>query len=502
MARAEVRRKLNRNAEALDDYLAAEELNPENLPLLLRLSDYFRPGSGGNSKSGQIALEKALKATQLYPDNSGAWTLLGWAHSAHGDTQAAINAMRRAASVNPNEGDKAHCLAVALEFEGRNQEAADEYLRAAELKSKDPAHEYYRRAICLTRVEATEPAIESFTQSLALDGYRVDCYWRRGNLYFAKGDLHLAANDWQHALSLDPGARHVLSSLCKCYLSMKDADALKQLLESRTGELAADTALVKLLEDKWLEESGNPMLVQARDEFLERVETHRLSDVNYRATKIRDEANRLVKASQPYDALSLLRETNRDDAAYAQNYYLLGMTLRYWTGEAERTEATEREAIAAFRKASELDPNYWDPHDQLSRVFSGSMFENLRDGEKATLHAELSRKIAKAMGRGQWSYGPATLGMAYYRAGKYEQAIVSLREARELGGDHYAPIEFFLAMCYWQIDDREEARRWYDLGMVDYRTGRRGTFYKITVAEAKELLSEIVPPNDEPSVSL
>jgi serine/threonine protein kinase/Tfp pilus assembly protein PilF len=495
--RAEVRLKLNRNAEAFDDYLTAEHLQPGNLLVLLRLSDYFRLRAGDNSANGQIALDKALKATQLHPENSGAWILLGWAYAGRGDRQAASDAMRRAASVNTKEADKAHCIAVALSFEGRHLEAADEHLRAADLGSLDPAHDLYRRGFCLHEAGQFDEALESFTRSIELDSYRVDSFWGRGLVHSAQGDLELAANDWQHALLVDPGARHVLSSLCKCYLRMKNADALRQLIESRTGELAADTALIKLLKDKWIEESGNPALVRARDEFLERVKTRRLSDVNYQATNIRNEANRLVEARQPYDGLSLLRATNREDVAYAPNYYLLGMTLRYWTDEAERTEATEREAIAAFSKAFELDPNYWDPHDQLSRALSGSMFENLRDGEMAALHAERSRKIAKATGRSQGSYGPATLGMAYYRAGKYDQAIISLREARELGGIYYAPVEFFLAMCYWQLGDREEARRWYDLGMVDYRTAQLDTLYEITVAEAKELLSEIIPAKDE-----
>jgi tetratricopeptide (TPR) repeat protein len=55
-----------------------------------------------------------------------------------------------------------------------------------------------------------------------------------------------------------------------------------------------------------------------------------------------------------------------------------------------------------------------------------------------------------------------TLGMARYRAGKFEAAIEALEQSRRLRdrGDSFD--FFFLAMAHWQLRNEDEARKWYD----------------------------------------
>jgi tetratricopeptide (TPR) repeat protein len=55
-----------------------------------------------------------------------------------------------------------------------------------------------------------------------------------------------------------------------------------------------------------------------------------------------------------------------------------------------------------------------------------------------------------------------TLGVAYYRAGDWERALIALEKSAELraGGDSFD--WFFLAMTHWQLGHKEEARQWYD----------------------------------------
>jgi len=54
-----------------------------------------------------------------------------------------------------------------------------------------------------------------------------------------------------------------------------------------------------------------------------------------------------------------------------------------------------------------------------------------------------------------------TLGVAQYRAREWNAAIEALEKSMELssGGDGFE--WFFLAMAHWQLDHKEEARRWY-----------------------------------------
>jgi len=54
-----------------------------------------------------------------------------------------------------------------------------------------------------------------------------------------------------------------------------------------------------------------------------------------------------------------------------------------------------------------------------------------------------------------------TLGAAHYRAGSWQQAVRSLQKSMALraGGDSFD--WFFLAMCHWQLGQRDQARDWY-----------------------------------------
>ena len=57
---------------------------------------------------------------------------------------------------------------------------------------------------------------------------------------------------------------------------------------------------------------------------------------------------------------------------------------------------------------------------------------------------------------------PNTLGVAFYRAAAWPAAIDALTKSMELrsGGDSFD--WYFLAMAHWQLDNMEEARKWFD----------------------------------------
>jgi tetratricopeptide (TPR) repeat protein len=58
-----------------------------------------------------------------------------------------------------------------------------------------------------------------------------------------------------------------------------------------------------------------------------------------------------------------------------------------------------------------------------------------------------------------------TLGVARYRAGNFEGAIAALQKYRELRtDDREGSNPFFLAMTYWQLGKKDEARGWFEKG--------------------------------------
>ena len=99
----------------------------------------------------------------------------------------------------------------------------------------------------------------------------------------------------------------------------------------------------------------------------------------------------------------------------------------------------------------------------------------------------LARKaVTRAPGMGEyWN----TLGVAHYRAGEFQSAVITLCRSMELrsggdGADH-----FFLAMAYERLGDPQQARIWYDKavqGMVKRSPQAEGDIrYR---EEAKETL--------------
>jgi Flp pilus assembly protein TadD len=53
-----------------------------------------------------------------------------------------------------------------------------------------------------------------------------------------------------------------------------------------------------------------------------------------------------------------------------------------------------------------------------------------------------------------------TLGIAQYRAGKWDDAIDTLNRSAETSGTAESFDTFFLAMAYWQRGETEVARDW------------------------------------------
>jgi tetratricopeptide (TPR) repeat protein len=117
-----------------------------------------------------------------------------------------------------------------------------------------------------------------------------------------------------------------------------------------------------------------------------------------------------------------------------------------------------REAVRAFRRWIELTPNDPEPHRELACVLADCSDTTVRDPAQAVKLAQRSLDLA-ANDRSGWSI----LGIAFYRAGDWRNAITAVKQGIKLnsGGTTYAGV-FVVAMAYWQMGDKKLARWWYD----------------------------------------
>ena len=84
---------------------------------------------------------------------------------------------------------------------------------------------------------------------------------------------------------------------------------------------------------------------------------------------------------------------------------------------------------------------------------------------------KLASKAVRIMPRNSGKH--STLGMAQYHAGQWQEAIDSLIKSEELGsGQDHGFNGFVLALAYWQVGNKEEARKWYDEALPWTRQNR------------------------------
>ena len=88
-----------------------------------------------------------------------------------------------------------------------------------------------------------------------------------------------------------------------------------------------------------------------------------------------------------------------------------------------------------------------------------------------------------------------TLGVAYYRAGGWQDAIAALEKSENLAPQRPAGgRSFFLAMAHWQLGHKDQARQWYGKGVQWMETrpaaGEQARRFR---AEAARLLGESGP---------
>src|SRR5262249_6141685 len=131
----------------------------------------------------------------------------------------------------------------------------------------------------------------------------------------------------------------------------------------------------------------------------------------------------------------------------------------YNLGIAFRDKGRLAEAVAQFREAIRLKPDYFDAYRVLADLLAIAADPALRDGAERVKQARKAVDLAPT-DSAAWQ----ALGWALYCADAWKESIETFRKSMELqqspkGGD--SGQWFGLAVAYWKLDQREEARTWY-----------------------------------------
>jgi pentatricopeptide repeat protein len=181
----------------------------------------------------------------------------------------------------------------------------------------------------------------------------------------------------------------------------------------------------------------------------------------------------------------------------AIRFYTAALSIRprnaptaFFLGNALRARGRLDEAIALYRKATLLDPGFARAYcalintllrqgkpDEANAVFRKALESRPHDPAEVNglawflaihPHPEF-RAPGRAVELGELAVGMAphngdywnTLGVARYRAGDCRGAIEALEKSVSFQG-HNSYDDFFLAMCRWRLDARQDALRLYE----------------------------------------
>jgi tetratricopeptide (TPR) repeat protein len=183
--------------EALSDVNRALVLAPQDAPTYARRGEIYH-----HMNRDAEAVANFLRAAQLNPDNLSALSGLGVCRFAEGDWADAIRWYTRAIRIAPTRSQLLLGRALSFENENRNEEALTDFDAVIAL-APDDAAAFHGRGRC-RKATSRDLAIADFTRSIELDASESSVWNDRARVRLLAGALDEAESDATRAIELDP----------------------------------------------------------------------------------------------------------------------------------------------------------------------------------------------------------------------------------------------------------------------------------------------------------
>ena len=502
-----------RFVDAIAAYQKAIELNSQDATAHCKLGETLRA-----QKRFAEAIAALRKAIELNPKYANAHYILGRTFDDQEQWDPALAAYRNSIECNPNDAWAYYHVGRALQFQKKLDEAMVALRKAIELNPKH-AWAHGRLARALRDQKKFDEAIKVHTAGLAINKVQLGPHHVE-TLQFISSLAGIYAAAGRHADAVQ--LREELLPLCKANLGSDHADTLKsmsdlaasydslrrsadaiplreELLPLQTAKLGSShTDTLKTMRDL---AANYDSLLRHADALKLRVEllplqtakwgpddvatmsSRGLLAANYSSVGRREDALKIYeeliprqKAKLGTDHADTLKSTAQLAATYAhfgQNADALKLNEEVLALRTAKLGSQHRDTLLAMNNLAWLLANCSDP--------------KLRDPARAV---DLAEKAIAVDPKSR--YLANTLGVANYRARRWQDAIAALNSSMELdnGGGSYD--WFFLAMAYWQLGDKDQARDSFHRGVegMDKAAAKYGNDEELRrfQSEAEELL--------------
>jgi tetratricopeptide (TPR) repeat protein len=258
-----------------------------------------------------------------------------------------------------------------------------------------------------------------------------------------RGDWRKALGYFEAALRIEPGAWPPAQSKGIALVRLGEYEQAEAWIR-HVLKLRPDRGDVRIWASTLLQKLANGLENQARlDEALDALNRALEADPT-RSPAHLDRARVLNNLGEYADALRSIERAEELGVRHAYLHYLRGYALcgleRY------------RESLAAYECCGDV------PYALQGRawVLATAADKTVRDPDRAVALGERAVHLDRDRG-----FYRTTLGIAYYRAGRWDAARAAFDKA-EGSGDMEEEGWFFVAMVHSKLGHKEEARRWFD----------------------------------------
>ena len=180
------------------------------------------------------AIEAYKKAISIEPDNADIYNNIGVALKDQGKLEEAIESFKKAVSINPDFFEAHHNMANTLSDHGKLKEAIEAYTRALSI-NPNYAEAFKNLGIALKDQGKLEEAIESFKKAISIKPDFAEAFNDLGNVLKHQSKLEEAIEAYTKALSLKPDYAEAYNNIGGALI---DQGNLEEAIEAYTKALS------------------------------------------------------------------------------------------------------------------------------------------------------------------------------------------------------------------------------------------------------------------------
>jgi superkiller protein 3 len=302
--------------------------------------------------------------------------------SDNGDTAGAIAEYRQGLRLDPNNAEAHNGLGKALRDKKDFEGAMAEFKKALQLKP-DYAEAHFNIGVIHIVKGDYDGAMAEYKETLRLDPSLSAAHNNLGLMLWFKHNDDAAITEFREAIRLQP----------------EDVSPRINLGRVLTKQKKYDAAISELREAVRLK----PNNAEARDELV----------------------GALFLKEDTEGAMAELRELSRLSPSDAAGYY-------FGRGNRFRENEKYADAIAAYKEAIRLKPDFAGAHNDLAWLYATATDPAFRDPEAALRYA----KTAIELSGGKRAAFFDTLAEAYFVNGRYAEAVQTEKQALALDPDN------------------------------------------------------------------